>query len=285
MKFITILLFASAALAQSAANAQTTTRTTHTTSAAHTSAAAAHGCVKLPELGPKVPALPAGAPCAKALYTLTTQPAIKVEYASPEESATIREALGIEPTSFTLAYIDTKVGTGELAAPHKYYTIQYTGYLVDGTKFDSSYDHADHEPFVFGVGQHQVIPGWDTGFAGMRVGGKRRLFIPYELAYGPQGRGAIPAKAELIFDLEFLKQGDQGPAPKTPGGMGGGTPHPTAPPAGALHPSAPGTAPAAPGSAPASAPPASTPPATTGSSAPAASTPPATAPATPPKPQ
>jgi peptidylprolyl isomerase len=279
MKFLTTLLFATVAFAQTAAIAQTSARTTHAASASHTSAgASAHGCVRVPELSSKVPALPAGSACPRALYTLTTQPSIKVEYASPEEAPTLREALGIEPVSFTLAYVDTKVGTGELAAPHKYYTIQYTGYLVDGTKFDSSYDHPDHEPFVFGIGQHQVIPGWDTGFVGMRVGGKRRLFIPYQLAYGPQGRGEIPPKAELVFDVEFIKQSDQGPAPKAP---------PT-PPAGFTHPAAPGTPPPATGkpeSAPSGEPPAATPPAATGASAPAASTPPSTAPATAPKPE
>ena len=102
--------------------------------------------------------------------------------------------------------------TGELAAPHKWYTIQYTGYLVDGTKFDSSYDHPGAEPFSIPYGQHQVIPGWDTGFDGMHVGGKRRLFIPYQLAYGSNGKPPIPPKAELIFDVELISQSDERPA-------------------------------------------------------------------------
>lgn len=179
--------------------------------------AANHACAQVPDLSPKIPALPAGTPCAKPLYTISTVPNIKLDYVSPLEGSALQETLGLETSSFSLNYIDTKVGTGELAAPHKWYTLQYTGYLVDGTKFDSSYDHPDHEPFNFHYGEHQVVAGWDTGFAGMRVGGKRRLFIPFQLAYGPNGRPpTIPAKAELIFDLEFISQSDQPAAPKAP---------------------------------------------------------------------
>jgi peptidylprolyl isomerase len=222
MRLVTPLLFASVALALNVSAQSPTPAKPHPAAAhasTHPSAVAtstgAHACSKLPELSSKIPALPAGAPCAKPLYTMTTVPNIHVDYISPEEGPSFKETLGLDATTFSLDYIDTKVGTGELAAPHKYYSIQYTGYLVDGSKFDSSYDHPDHEPFVFGIGQHQVIPGWDTGFAGMRVGGKRRLFIPYQLAYGPSGRPpSIPAKAELIFDLEFVAQSDEKPEPK-----------------------------------------------------------------------
>jgi peptidylprolyl isomerase len=111
--------------------------------------------------------------------------------------------------------VDTKIGTGELAQPRKWYTVHYTGYLTDGTKFDSSVDRG--EPITFPYGAHRVIPGWDTGFEGMHVGGKRRLFIPYELAYGESGRPpVIPPKAELIFDVELISQSDTPPEPKTP---------------------------------------------------------------------
>jgi peptidylprolyl isomerase len=221
MKFITTLLVASLALAQNAASAQSKApakpAAAHATSATHAATpGAAHGCVKLPDLSPKIPALPAASSCAKALYTITSVPAVRLDYVSPEEGTALKDFLGIEASSFSLAYVDTKVGTGELAAPHKYYSIQYTGYLADGSKFDSSYDHGG-EPLAFPIGQHQVIPGWDTGFAGMRVGGKRRLFIPFQLAYGPNGRPpTIPARAMLIFDLEFVAQNDKAPEPKTP---------------------------------------------------------------------
>src|SRR5258708_8791792 len=97
-------------------------------------------------------------------------------------------------------------GSGAVAAPAKKYTVHYTGWLRDGTKFDSSVDRK--EPLKFVQGRRQVISGWEVGFEGMRVGGKRRLFIPYQLAYGELGRGSIPPKAELIFDVELLDVSD-----------------------------------------------------------------------------
>lgn len=126
----------------------------------------------------------------------------------------IPPAHGVLHMAYSLRYIDTKIGTGELAAPNKFYTVHYTGWLAsDGTKFDSSVDRG--EPFTFPIGVHRVIVGWDTGFAGMRVGGRRRLFIPYQLAYGEKGKGPIPPKADLIFDVELLGMSD-GPPGQTP---------------------------------------------------------------------
>lgn len=238
----------------------------------HHIAPTAPACSKLPELSPKIPALPPGTSCAKPLYTITTVPTVKLGNVSPMEPKDLAEKLGIESSTFSLDYIDVKVGTGPLAEPHKWYTIAYTGYLVDGTKFDSSLDHPGAEPLVIPYGGHQVIPGWDTGFDGMHIGGKRRLFVPFQLAYGAQGKPpVIPAKAELIFDVELIAQSDEKPAPKTP---------PTPPPAPAAAPgtAAPGTAapkPAAASPAPATSP--ATPPATTTPAKPA-TTPPATAP-------
>ena len=114
---------------------------------------------------------------------------------------------------YALRYIDTVIGTGPLAESRKYYTVHYTGWLTDGTKFDSSVDRGT--PITFPYGARQVIPGWDTGFEGMHVGGKRRLFIPYQLAYGETGRPpVIPAKADLIFDIELVAQSDTPPEPK-----------------------------------------------------------------------
>ncbi|RZU42978.1 peptidylprolyl isomerase [Edaphobacter modestus] len=116
---------------------------------------------------------------------------------------------------YALRYIDTQVGTGEPAKPRQYYTVRYTGWLTDGTKFDSSDDHPGAESFVFPYGARRVIPGWDTGFEGMHVGGKRRLYVPYQLAYGESGRPpVIPAKADLIFDLELVAQSDTPPQEK-----------------------------------------------------------------------
>jgi uncharacterized damage-inducible protein DinB len=100
-----------------------------------------------------------------------------------------------------LRYIDIKAGTGAAAQPGQEYTVHYTGWLRDGAKFDSS---LDSKPLKFVQGRRQVISGWEMGFEGMKVGGKRRLFLPYALAYGEKGRGKIPPKAELIFDVELL---------------------------------------------------------------------------------
>ena len=108
-------------------------------------------------------------------------------------------------------YIDIALGTGATAAPGKQYTVHYTGWLRNGTKFDSSVDRK--EPLKFVQGRRLVISGWEVGFEGMKVGGKRRLFIPYQLAYGENGQGAIPPKSELIFDVELLAVTDVPPAP------------------------------------------------------------------------
>jgi peptidylprolyl isomerase len=209
--------------------AQTAPAKPAATSAAKTGTATPHtvpACVKMPELSPKIPALAAGA-CAHHLYTITTIPSVKVQNISPMEPSTLLADLGIEPTTFSLDYVDTKVGTGPLAGPHSWYTINYTGYLTDGTKFDSSYDKG--EPIVIPYGQHRVIEGWDTGFAGMRVGGKRRLIIPFQLAYGANGKPPIPPKAMLIFDVELVDISETEPRPKTP-------PAPPTPPQGAPKP-------------------------------------------------
>ena len=243
------LTLAALALATISASSQTPTTTpkkpaTATTAAtSHTPTthpAAAAACIKIPDISPKIPALPPGAPCPKALYTISTVPTVKLAYVSPLESSNLTETLGIESSSFSLIYVDTKIGTGPLAMPHKFYTIHYTGYLTDGTKFDSSVDRG--EPLTVEYGEHQVIPGWDTGFDGMHIGGKRRLYIPYQLAYGANARGPIPARSELIFDVELLSQSDTAPAPKAP-------PAPPAKPA--TDPTKPATEPTKPAAEPA----------------------------------
>ncbi len=102
-----------------------------------------------------------------------------------------------------LSYMDIKEGTGEEAKSGQQVTVNYTGYLTSGKKFDSSLDR--NQPFTFGLGAGQVIKGWDEGIAGMKVGGKRKLIIPPELGYGSRGAGGvIPPNAELIFDVELL---------------------------------------------------------------------------------
>lgn len=97
-------------------------------------------------------------------------------------------------------------GTGASPRPGDIVTVHYTGWLTDGTKFDSSVDRK--EPFQFGLGLRQVIGGWDQGVATMRIGDKVKLTIPPHLGYGAQGYpGAIPPNATLIFEVELLAIG------------------------------------------------------------------------------
>ena len=124
---------------------------------------------------------------------------------------------GKERTQFTMRYIDLTPGSGAEAAPDKCYYVHYTGWLTDGKKFDSSRDTASNgqprTPLPFQQGKRTVIPGWDQGFEGMRVGARRRLIIPYQLAYGVNGRPTlIPPKATLIFDVELMDVRDAPPA-------------------------------------------------------------------------
>lgn len=101
---------------------------------------------------------------------------------------------------------DLVVGEGETAVAGQYVTVHYTGWLTDGSQFDSSRDR--DEPFEFPLGAGHVIRGWDEGVVGMRVGGTRRLTIPPQLGYGARGAGGvIPPHATLIFEVELLAVG------------------------------------------------------------------------------
>jgi peptidylprolyl isomerase len=185
-----------------------------------------------------------------------------------------------QKTAFALRYQDIAIGTGAEAQPNKMYKVNYTGYLGangrddDGRKFDSSYDHrapvlgkdgkpvmgddgkpklGDPQPFSFPQGYGRLIPGWDQGFEGMKIGGKRRLFVPWQLAYGARGRPGpdaehpgIPPKADLIFDVELVDVTDMPMPPNRPGMPPGGRP---APGAGAPAPGT-GGAPGQPGARP-----------------------------------
>ena len=102
-----------------------------------------------------------------------------------------------------LEYWDIKVGTGAEAKSGQHVTVDYTGWLTSGKKFDSSVDRG--QPFPFILGRAQVIKGWDEGVAGMKVGGKRQLRIPADLAYGVAGHPPqIPPNATLIFDVQLV---------------------------------------------------------------------------------
>ncbi|MGA7109008.1 MAG: FKBP-type peptidyl-prolyl cis-trans isomerase [Terracidiphilus sp.] len=183
---------------------------------------------------------------------------------------------GVVKTAFSLRYQDIKIGTGADAEPNKIYKVLYTGWLAaDGRKFDSSEDHrqplrdkdgkpvmgedgkpklGDVQPISFPEGFGRVIPGFDQGFGGMKVGGKRRLFIPWQLAYGAHGHPGpdpahpgIPPKADLIFDIELVDVSEM----QMPMNHPTANPvHPgmTLPPGHQpMNPSAPGSAPANPG--------------------------------------
>jgi peptidylprolyl isomerase len=198
----------------------------------------------------------------------------------------IPPARGIVKTAVALRYQDIKLGTGPLGQDEQMWHVKYTGWrAADGVKFDSWEDHrkpvigkdgkpelgpdgkillGDPEPLVFPHGVGQVIPGFDAGLEGMRIGGKRRIFIPWQMAYGyrvirdhgPDHPG-IPAKSDLIFDVELLSVSD---IPKPPTFTPRMMPHPVPPPAtqpakpaAPAQPSTPGQ-PTAPAAAPSTAP-------------------------------
>ena len=102
-----------------------------------------------------------------------------------------------------LQYEDMVVGSGKMAEPGMNVSVHYTGWLTDGTKFDTSLDR--NQAFQFQLGAGMVIRGWDEGVKGMRIGGKRKLTIPPDMGYGAQGAGGvIPPNATLVFDVELL---------------------------------------------------------------------------------
>ena len=106
-------------------------------------------------------------------------------------------------TATGLVYEELVVGDGAVAEGGRRVTVHYTGWLTDGTKFDSSKDRND--PFQFHLGRGEVIAGWDQGVEGMKVGGRRKLTIPPQLAYGARGAGGvIPPNATLVFEVELL---------------------------------------------------------------------------------
>lgn len=121
---------------------------------------------------------------------------------------TFAPKLGIDLATMTrmpssLYTRDLEVGGGAEAKKGQSVAVHYTGWLPDGSEFDSSHNRG--KPFSFRLGEGQVIQGWDEGVAGMRVGGKRKLVIPAALGYGSRGKGPIPANSTLVFDVELLE--------------------------------------------------------------------------------
>jgi peptidylprolyl isomerase len=120
-----------------------------------------------------------------------------------DTSAPTKAAGKATTTPSGLKYFDIKAGSGAVPKKGQRVKVHYTGWLTDGKKFDSSVDRG--EPFVFTIGNGQVIKGWDEGVGTMKVGGKRQLHIPPDLGYGARGAGGvIPPNATLIFDVELL---------------------------------------------------------------------------------
>jgi peptidylprolyl isomerase len=255
---------------------------------------------------PKKTAAPAVTATHSTSHAAASSTAIKLPPGIPPVNAVVQ-------TAFVLRYQDITIGAGAEAQPNKMYKVMYTGWLAaDGKKFDSSYDHPGPplkdkdgkpvldddgkpkrdvpQPMPFPQGYGRLIPGFDQGFIGMKIGGKRRLFIPWQLAYGTVGRQGpdpahplIPPKADLIFDVELVDIGeipgppaghapvimkDGKPVVQTPGTSG-------APPSPAQPGTAtPGATAAAPGTAPgAAAPPTAAAPAATATPAQPAPTP------------
>ncbi len=98
---------------------------------------------------------------------------------------------------------ELKIGDGETASSGQYIRVHYTGWLINGIKFDSSKDRND--PIEFVLGEGNVIAGWDEGVLGMQVGGRRKLTIPPQLGYGARGAGGvIPPNASLVFEVELI---------------------------------------------------------------------------------
>jgi peptidylprolyl isomerase len=121
----------------------------------------------------------------------------------PPEAPTVVEEADFTTTDSGLKYYDFEEGSGASPETGQTVEVHYTGWLEDGTMFDSSLMRG--QPFNFQIGVGQVIPGWDEGVASMKVGGKRQLVIPAELAYGEQGAGGvIPPGATLVFEVELL---------------------------------------------------------------------------------
>lgn len=139
-----------------------------------------------------------------ALFSPLNPAAYQPTEASPSDTTNNPSAMEPVPTELTIT--DEVIGTGAEAKTGNTVTVNYVGQLTDGSVFDASANHG--QPFSFTLGSGQVIKGWDQGIIGMKEGGKRKLVIPPDLAYGAGGAGdVIPPNATLIFQVEMVKVG------------------------------------------------------------------------------
>jgi FKBP-type peptidyl-prolyl cis-trans isomerase len=163
--------------------------------------ALALGCEKSqPSSAPRTQQAPPAAPPTTAkeqAQKMTDTPDVTAarKLGTPTDKPALKTASG-------LVYIDVKVGEGAAAKAGDNVSVHYTGWLVNGTKFDSSVDRGT--PFAFPLGGGRVIPGWDEGVAGMQPGGVRKLVISPQLGYGARGGGPIPPNSTLIFEVQYL---------------------------------------------------------------------------------
>ena len=180
-----------AALALALMGCNQTSQQSGVTSGASTSGASASASNSAPSQNTSSDA----ATTTTATATVTTPPAT-----TPGASST---GGTVHKLASGLQYEDLVVGNGKMAEPGMNVSVHYTGWLTNGSKFDSSLDRG--EPFKFQLGAGAVIQGWDEGVKGMRIGGKRKLTIPPDLGYGSHGAGSvIPPNATLVFDVELL---------------------------------------------------------------------------------
>jgi FKBP-type peptidyl-prolyl cis-trans isomerase FkpA len=142
----------------------------------------------------------------------TTCPAAPTSSAHPTTSDSFTDSICLNKLPDGLEYGDLLAGTGAAPVTGQTITVQYTGWLTNGTLFDSS-RKSGRTPFSFAIGTNAVIKGWDEGVITMRVGGKRRLVIPPALGYGATANGQIPANSTLVFEVELLSVGAASPSP------------------------------------------------------------------------